>query len=147
MLTINLIYPFLPQDLPTPISKKGKIGSFDYEIEPNNTTNSSITWTSSNPSVATVDANGQITAVGSGTATITIKYTIDGKEYSSILENMYNRKVGDKIEIYYNYTDKKRPDAEKRQAFLFYENEYFGKYPYEKNEKYKGNRPDLQTQI
>ena len=37
------------------------------------------TFTSSNPSVATVDANGQITAVGTGTATITIKYTIDGK--------------------------------------------------------------------
>ena len=37
------------------------------------------TFTSSNPSVATVDENGEIKAVSKGEATITIHYTIDGK--------------------------------------------------------------------
>lgn len=37
----------------------------------NTTSNKSITWTSSNPSVATVDANGKVTAENYGTTTIT----------------------------------------------------------------------------
>ena len=37
------------------------------------------TFASSNPNVVTVDSNGQIKAVNNGEATITIKYTIDGK--------------------------------------------------------------------
>lgn len=36
-------------------------------------TNATITWTSSNPSVASVDNNGLVTAVGGGTTTITLK--------------------------------------------------------------------------
>ncbi|MBR6310367.1 MAG: Ig-like domain-containing protein, partial [Paludibacteraceae bacterium] len=39
---------------------------------------SSVTWTSSNPSVATVDANGKITAVSAGTFTVTATSTVDG---------------------------------------------------------------------
>ena len=37
------------------------------------------TFTSSNPNVVAVDGNGQITAVGAGTAEIIVHYTIDGK--------------------------------------------------------------------
>ena len=40
-------------------------------IEPHNTTNKNIIWTSSDEKVATVDANGKVTATGRGTATIT----------------------------------------------------------------------------
>lgn len=36
------------------------------------TLNASLTWSSSNPGVATVDANGLVTAVARGTATITV---------------------------------------------------------------------------
>lgn len=43
-----------------------------------NTTGSSVTWKSSNNSVATVDNNGNVTAVARGTATITAT-TADGK--------------------------------------------------------------------
>ena len=39
-------------------------------VEPENATNQAVTWTSSNPSVATVE-NGVVTAVSAGTATIT----------------------------------------------------------------------------
>ncbi|MCI7430251.1 MAG: InlB B-repeat-containing protein [Bacteroidales bacterium] len=40
-----------------------------------------VTWSSSNTSVATVDANGKITYVAAGTTTITAKYTGDGTTY------------------------------------------------------------------
>lgn len=40
-----------------------------------------VTWSSSNTSVATVDANGKITYVAAGTTTISAKYTGDGITY------------------------------------------------------------------
>jgi uncharacterized protein YjdB len=43
---------------------------------------SDITWSSSNKSVATV-SGGKVTAVGSGTATITAKITYGGKDYTA----------------------------------------------------------------
>ena len=46
-------------------------------VAPDNATNQAVTWTSSDPSVATVDAAGKVTAVGAGTATITVT-TADG---------------------------------------------------------------------
>ena len=45
-------------------------------VTPDDATNKTVTWTSSDPSVATVDANGLVTAVAPGTATITA--TADG---------------------------------------------------------------------
>lgn len=42
-----------------------------------------ITWSSSNTSVATVDSNGKVTAKGAGTATITAKFTYAGTAYSA----------------------------------------------------------------
>ena len=45
-------------------------------VEPQNATNNTVTWSSSNPEVATV-ANGTVTAVSAGTATITVT-TADG---------------------------------------------------------------------
>ncbi len=46
-------------------------------ISPSNATNKELTWSSSNTSVATV-SNGKVTAVGKGTAIITVK-TVNGK--------------------------------------------------------------------
>lgn len=46
-------------------------------VEPENATNKSVTWTSNNDSVATVDNNGTVTAHKAGTATITVT-TMDG---------------------------------------------------------------------
>ena len=40
-------------------------------VEPSNATNKAVTWSSSDETVATVDKNGFVTAVGGGTATIT----------------------------------------------------------------------------
>ena len=46
-------------------------------VTPSDATDKSVTWASSNTSVATVDASGNITAVSAGTATITVT-TADG---------------------------------------------------------------------
>ena len=40
-------------------------------VKPDDATDKTVTWTSSNPAVATVDANGKVHAVAAGTATIT----------------------------------------------------------------------------
>lgn len=58
----------------------GKSATIKATINPSNTTDSkALTWTSSNKKVAIVDKNGKITAVGGGTATITVK-TSNGKK-------------------------------------------------------------------
>lgn len=48
-------------------------------VKPSNASNQSVKWSTSNKKVATVDANGKVTAVGKGTATITAK-TADGNK-------------------------------------------------------------------
>ncbi|GEM_PF-6496672 len=44
-------------------------------VAPEGATNKTVTWSSSDPSVATVDENGKVTAVSAGTATITATAT------------------------------------------------------------------------
>lgn len=46
-------------------------------VSPANATNKQVTWTSSNPKVAIVNANGNVTAVGTGTTQIIVK-TVSG---------------------------------------------------------------------
>lgn len=56
---------------------KGTTCQLTAEIQPYDATNKSVTWTSSNEAVATVDQNGLVTALKAGDATITVK-TVDG---------------------------------------------------------------------
>ena len=58
-------------------------------ITPDNATNKNVTWTSSNPAVATVDA-GKVTAVSKGSATITVM-TEDGGWKASCVVNVKER--------------------------------------------------------
>ena len=51
-------------------------------VLPSNATNKTVTWTTSNSSVATVSSNGLVTAKATGTATITAK-TTDGSNLSA----------------------------------------------------------------
>ena len=51
-------------------------------VKPDNAANKSVTWRSDNEAVATVDAEGKVTAVGVGTATITAT-TVDGSDLSA----------------------------------------------------------------
>ena len=50
---------------------KGQTGTIEYEFYPDDTTDQTVTWTSSDETVAAVDSNGTVTAVGAGTAYIT----------------------------------------------------------------------------
>ena len=53
------------------MTSKGQTASLTATVNPGNAENKSITWSSSNSSVATVNANGTVTAVANGTADIT----------------------------------------------------------------------------
>ena len=55
----------------------GEWTSFVATVAPQDATNKSVTWKSSNSAVATVDSTGKVTAVTAGTATITVT-SVDG---------------------------------------------------------------------
>ena len=56
---------------------KGETETLVATVLPSNASDKSVTWSSSDSNVATVDDNGLVTAVGSGNATITVT-TVDG---------------------------------------------------------------------
>ena len=60
--------------------KEGASKQLSATVSPSNATDRSVSWKSSNTSVATVDASGKVTAVKAGTATITA--TAGGKSAS-----------------------------------------------------------------
>ena len=60
------------------LTKKGDTLQLTVDVTPSNATDKKIKWSSSDPSIATVDENGKVTAVGNGTVTITAK-TANGK--------------------------------------------------------------------
>ncbi|MBQ4283290.1 MAG: InlB B-repeat-containing protein [Lachnospira sp.] len=59
----------------------GDVLTLTAEVAPSNATNKNVTWSSTNENVATV-ANGTVTAIGEGTATITVT-TEDGSKTAS----------------------------------------------------------------
>ena len=59
------------------LTSKGQTVQLTASVTPSNATNKSVTWTSSNLSVATVSNTGLVTAVANGSATITVT-TADG---------------------------------------------------------------------
>jgi len=64
-------------DKPTASVEAGKTVTLTHTLAPANATNKNVTWTSSDPSVATVSSSGVVTGVKAGTATITVT-TADG---------------------------------------------------------------------
>jgi uncharacterized protein YjdB len=60
----------------------GETRQLTANILPNNATNKSVTYSSSNTGIATVNNSGLITAISNGTATITVT-TIDGNKTST----------------------------------------------------------------
>ncbi len=82
--TSNIVYPevVLPTGISLNITGRTMIVGNQYGIEatvsPSHATDRSVTWTSSNSTVATVDSYGVVTAKAAGSATITAK-TTNGK--------------------------------------------------------------------
>lgn len=60
-----------------PEMEEGGTYQLTATITPDNATNKNVTWSSSDGTVATVDANGLVTAIAEGTFTITVT-TVDG---------------------------------------------------------------------
>ena len=60
-------------DITSAILNTGETLTLIATVKPDNATNKTVTWSSNNTSIATVDQNGKITAMGGGTATITAK--------------------------------------------------------------------------
>ncbi len=63
--------------------KVGERIKLGYAVSPNNATNTKVSWSSSDESVATVDQNGNVKALRSGTTDISVK-TQDGNKTSFI---------------------------------------------------------------
>jgi endo-1,4-beta-xylanase len=57
------------------VVQKGNSITLSATVLPTNATKKTVTWTSSNKNVATVNASGKVTAKGNGTATITATAT------------------------------------------------------------------------
>ena len=87
----------------------------DNTISPANASDQAITWSSSDDSIATVDANGLITAIAAGTVTITAT-THDGSLIAQRTISVVNTEIsvkfqiapnpvvsGDATTVYYNY--------------------------------------------
>lgn len=71
----------------SPASKSVNVGetfSVATQITPAEAANDKLTWSSNNTSIATVDANGKVTAKAAGTATINVK-TSNGKTATCIV--------------------------------------------------------------
>ena len=62
----------------------GNTATLTATVQPSDATNQNVTWESSNTEVATVDANGKVTAVGEGNATITVT-TVDGSKTATCI--------------------------------------------------------------
>ena len=61
------------------LTNKGETVQLTATVTPENAADKSVKWASSNTNVATVDANGKVTAVANGTCTITVT-TTDGEK-------------------------------------------------------------------
>ncbi|MDO4842901.1 MAG: Ig-like domain-containing protein, partial [Phoenicibacter congonensis] len=65
------------------LTQTGETTELKVKIEPENADEQKLIWKSDNEMVAAVDENGKVTAVGNGTATITVT-TEDGKVTASV---------------------------------------------------------------
>ncbi|OUP56919.1 Ig-like domain-containing protein [Pseudoflavonifractor sp. An184] len=64
---------------------ENETGTLTATVEPSDATNKNVTWESSNTSIAAVDATGKVTAIGAGTATITVTTADGGKTATCVV--------------------------------------------------------------
>ena len=73
----NIVISYPPNGGPNGVPK-----TLTATVLPADATNKAVTWSSSNPGIATVNANGTVSFVSPGTATITVT-TVDGGKTDS----------------------------------------------------------------
>ncbi len=83
---------------------EGETLQLSATVSPDNATNPSLTWTSSNAEVATVDESGVVTAVAAGEAVITVKAN-DGSEVQATCQITVEKSVVLVNEILLNVTE------------------------------------------
>ena len=95
-ITVNVIVPAEKIEIQTEVSEieYGKSETLDVTFTPSNTTNQKVTWTSSDESIATVDENGTVTAVGEGKVTITATSEDGGFTASKEINILFNHLTG-----------------------------------------------------
>ena len=76
-------------DAETADMKVGEQKTLVATVAPDNATNKSVTWSSSDETIATVTAEGQVTALKAGVDTITVK-TADGEKTASCVITITN---------------------------------------------------------
>ena len=64
---------------------EGESAQLNATVKPDDASDKSVEWTSSDAKVATVDAAGKVTTVGAGTATITVKTKNGGKTTNCVI--------------------------------------------------------------
>lgn len=74
-VTVDYIQSVSINDSSIQLTAKGATHQLSATIKPANTKHNALSWSSDDTSVATVDQNGKVTAVGNGYATITCKAT------------------------------------------------------------------------
>ncbi len=72
-------------DINTKSLVKGTSFTLTATVEPSNATNTNVTWSSNNKTVATVDNTGKVTALKEGTATITVTTEDGGKTATCVV--------------------------------------------------------------
>ncbi|MBP5382310.1 MAG: Ig domain-containing protein [Bacteroidales bacterium] len=77
---------------PTLTINEGETATISFTVEPSNASNKGVSFTSSDTNVVTVDENGVVTAVGPGTATITIT-TKDGSYTATVTVTVKGKSV------------------------------------------------------
>ena len=88
-VTVNIPVPVTPKPVSVSsvslnktsatLTSKGATTTLTATVSPSNADNKSVTWSTDNSAVATVNSSGVVTAVGNGTANITVKTADGGK--------------------------------------------------------------------
>jgi len=71
----------------------GDTKTLSLSVTPSNATNKTVTWSTSDPSKATVDENGAVKAIASGSATITAKANDDSGKTGTVIVTVNAVKV------------------------------------------------------
>lgn len=97
-ITINIPVASIALDETTKTMFVGQTARLTYLVLPNNSSNASVTWTSTNPAVVTVDNTGRVTAKSVGTAVIILR-AVDGGQSVYCTINVKRVASGVKFEV------------------------------------------------